>query len=121
MIVNEQAQRYLLVFSVSSLVINVYGHLGYEVTPKWFRHSILFQIFNSSTHHNLHHEKFKGNYGLYFRFWDRVMGTEHPAYVAQYDRIQEQRFGSTTQSKAPTQPKSHLHPQHQLLVTEKVV
>ena len=27
------------------------------------------------------------------RYWDRLMGTEHPDYVKQYDRIQEQRFG----------------------------
>ncbi|MHA4894836.1 sterol desaturase family protein [Pedobacter sp. PWIIR3] len=47
---------------------------------------------NTSIHHNLHHSKFKGNYGLYFRFWDRLMGTENPNYVKEYDRIQNQRF-----------------------------
>jgi sterol desaturase/sphingolipid hydroxylase (fatty acid hydroxylase superfamily) len=26
-------------------------------------------------YHNLHHERFNGNYGLYFTFWDRLMGT----------------------------------------------
>ncbi|MGE7775537.1 sterol desaturase family protein [Chitinophaga sp. NPDC101104] len=80
-------------FALSSLVINVYGHLGYEIMPKQFRHSVLFEVVNTSTFHNLHHSKFKGNYGLYFRVWDRICGTEHPDYVKLYDRIQERRFG----------------------------
>jgi len=83
----------LATFGIASLVINVYGHLGYEIAPKWFRHSFFFEILNTSTHHNLHHEKFRGNYGLYFRIWDRLMKTEHPDYVKEYDKIQERRFG----------------------------
>ncbi len=80
-------------FGLSSFIINVYGHLGFEITPKWFRHTVFFEVFNTSVHHNLHHKKFIGNYGLYFRVWDRVMGTEHPDYVKEYDLIQEKRFG----------------------------
>ena len=83
----------LSLFAVSSLTINAYGHLGYEVAPKWVRNSWLFEIINTSTHHNLHHSKFKGNYGLYFRFWDRLMKTENPDYVKIYDQIQKKRFG----------------------------
>lgn len=82
----------LLVFSSISFLFNVYGHLGYEIMPKWFRKSFLFEILNTSTHHNIHHAKFKGNYGLYFRFWDRVMGTEHSDYLKEYDKIQSRRF-----------------------------
>lgn len=82
----------LLIFSSISFLFNVYGHLGYEIMPKWFRKSFLFEIFNTSTHHNIHHSKFKGNYGLYFRIWDRIMNTEHPNYVKEYDQIQERRF-----------------------------
>lgn len=84
----------ILMFTVSAFVINVYGHLGYEIAPKWFRYTWLFEVFNTSVHHNLHHSKFKGNYGLYFRLWDRIMGTEHPDYVKDYDRMQERRFGT---------------------------
>ena len=83
----------ILLFVCSGFLINVYGHLGYEIMPKWFRRSFLFGVINTSTHHNLHHSKFKGNYGLYFRFWDRMMGTENPNYVKEYDRMQHQRFG----------------------------
>lgn len=82
----------LLIFSTISFLFNVYGHLGYEIMPKWFRTSLLFEILNTSTHHNIHHFKFKGNYGLYFRFWDRLMSTENPDYVKQFDIIQQRRF-----------------------------
>ena len=82
----------IMLFTLTSFLINVYGHLGYEIMPRWFRNSILFEILNSSVHHNLHHSKFRGNYGLYFRIWDRLMGTENKEYVAEYDRLQEKRF-----------------------------
>jgi len=81
-----------LAFVVVSLIINVYGHLGYEIMPRWIRHTFLFEIINTSVHHNLHHSRFKGNYGLYFRIWDRICKTEHPDYVKEYDRVQQQRF-----------------------------
>ena len=82
----------LLLFSLCAFSINVYGHLGYEIAPKWFRNSFLFEFINSSVYHNMHHSKFIGNYGLYFRFWDRLMKTEHPDYVKEYDKIQKKRF-----------------------------
>jgi len=98
----------LLIFGTIALLFSVYGHLGYEIAPKWFRHSVLFEVFNTSVHHNIHHEKFKGNYGYYFRFWDRVMGTEHPEYVTRYDRIQKQRFGKAMEVSMPVSASSQL-------------
>lgn len=83
----------LYLFVTMAFVMNVYGHLGFEVVPKWFRQSFLFEIMNTSVHHNLHHEKSKGNYGYYFRIWDRLMGTEHPDYVKVFDQLQKKRFG----------------------------
>ncbi|TCO31153.1 sterol desaturase/sphingolipid hydroxylase (fatty acid hydroxylase superfamily) [Pedobacter psychrotolerans] len=89
----------ILLFTVTGFIINVYGHLGYEIMPKSFRYTWAFEVLNTSVHHNLHHSKFKGNYGLYFRIWDRVLGTEHPDYVKEYDRLQDQRFGHTSQKE----------------------
>lgn len=83
----------IALFTISAFIINVYGHLGYEIMPKGFRRSWMFGVFNTSVYHNLHHSKFSGNYGLYFRVWDRLMGTEHPDYVKTYDKVQAQRFG----------------------------
>lgn len=81
----------LVFFGFSIFAINVYGHLGYEIAPKWFRQSFLFELINTSVYHNLHHSKFKGNYGLYFRIWDRMMGTENKNYVEEFERIQARR------------------------------
>lgn len=91
----------LISFGLLSFSINVYGHLGYEIVPSWFRNSFLYQILNTSVHHNLHHKEFHGSYGLYFRFWDRMMGTENPHYEKTFDEIQNRRFGAKqTTSKA---------------------
>jgi sterol desaturase/sphingolipid hydroxylase (fatty acid hydroxylase superfamily) len=87
----------LILFVVLGFIINVYGHLGYEIMPKGLRRSFLFSIINTSVYHNLHHSKFKGNYSLYFRWWDLWMGTANPDYEKEYDRIQEQRFGNPKQ------------------------
>ena len=84
----------LIIFALLAYSYNVYGHLGYELVPRWFRKSIFFGIMVTSVHHNLHHHKFIGNYGYYFRFWDRLMGTEHPDYVRTFDEIQQKRFGT---------------------------
>jgi len=84
----------LVSFGLLAFAINVYGHLGFEIMPRWFRDSVFFDLINTSVYHNLHHEKFRGNYGLYFRVWDRLMGTEHPNYIKKYDEIQQSRFGN---------------------------
>jgi sterol desaturase/sphingolipid hydroxylase (fatty acid hydroxylase superfamily) len=68
-----------IVFSMISLAFNVIGHLGVEIYPdRWRAHPVLKHL-NRSTFHNDHHRLFRGNYGLYFTFWDRVMGTLHEA------------------------------------------
>lgn len=64
-------------FVLMLMTVNaVFNHAGWEVYPDswvkgwWGKHII------TASHHNLHHTKFKGNYGLYFRFWDKVCGTD---------------------------------------------
>lgn len=66
----------LIIFQILSTLYNVIGHMGYELYPtNWYRIPLL-KYKTPSTHHNLHHSKFNGNYGLYFTWWDRWMGTE---------------------------------------------
>jgi sterol desaturase/sphingolipid hydroxylase (fatty acid hydroxylase superfamily) len=77
----------ILVFSIYTLLLNVMGHLGYELFPKGFASHWLFKWHNTSTHHNMHHRLVKCNYGLYFNFWDRIMGTNHPDYEKTYDKV----------------------------------
>lgn len=75
---------------VWGLLDNLKSHLGYEVYPAGLNRSWL-RFLTSSTHHNLHHRRFNGNYGVHFRFWDRLLGTEFPDYEAEFDRIQARK------------------------------
>ncbi|MCB0665186.1 MAG: sterol desaturase family protein [Saprospiraceae bacterium] len=86
----------IFLFTFFSFLFNVYGHLGYEIVPRWFRKTPFFQIIGTSVYHNMHHAKFHYNYGLYFRIWDRLMGTEHPDYEKTFDTIQYRRFEHRT-------------------------
>lgn len=73
-----------------SLLFNVLGHLGYEFLPVWFvKHPVLKWI-NTSTHHNMHHQRANANYGLYFNFWDTWMGTNHKNYIKRFTEITTQ-------------------------------
>jgi sterol desaturase/sphingolipid hydroxylase (fatty acid hydroxylase superfamily) len=74
----------LLIFQTISTVINVYGHLGYELYPRDWPQHWLGRWINTSVAHNAHHDKARHNYGFYFLFWDRWMGTLDPAYEARY-------------------------------------
>jgi Delta7-sterol 5-desaturase len=77
----------LFAFLIWQVAYNVLGHLGFEIFHNKFLKTRLGKVFNTSTHHNMHHSKFKGNYGLYFRFWDKVMGTEFENYEETYNKI----------------------------------
>jgi Delta7-sterol 5-desaturase len=78
------------VIQVWGLLDNVKSHLGYELYPANFNKGWL-RFMTSSTHHNMHHSKFKGNYGVHFRIWDKLLGTEFRDYEAEYDKVQERK------------------------------
>ena len=63
------------IVQIVGLLNNIKSHLGYEFYPKWFDKTPLKYLVNS-THHNLHHTRYNGNYSLFFTFWDLVCGTE---------------------------------------------
>lgn len=64
-----------LFFTFVVIVTNIIGHLGFEIFPNKIRNSKLGRFLASSTYHNLHHQRNKINFGYYFSFWDKVMGT----------------------------------------------
>jgi sterol desaturase/sphingolipid hydroxylase (fatty acid hydroxylase superfamily) len=70
----------ILGWSLWMIVWNVLGHLGFELFPKRALSHPAFRWFNTSTHHNLHHQRSRGNFGLYFNFWDTWMGTNDETY-----------------------------------------
>ncbi len=78
---------HLLIFFFLMIVYNVYGHLGFELYPRHFNKHWLGKWINTSTNHNQHHQFFKGNYGLYFLWWDRWMKTIRDDYDEQYEKV----------------------------------
>ncbi len=72
-------------FLLFQIWYNVYGHLGFEIYPKNFHKTWIGRWINTSVAHNLHHDKFHGNFGLYFLFWDRMMGTIREDYDQTYE------------------------------------
>ncbi len=69
-----------------SLIYNAYGHMGYEIMPRFIAKSPIGWVLNKSAYHNQHHRTYKYNYGLYTTIWDRAFGTFHPDAEALYDR-----------------------------------
>lgn len=65
----------LIVYSFLSLLNSLRGHLNFELTPSALLPNSKLSWLNTGTHHSDHHKHFKGNYGLYFLFWDRWCGT----------------------------------------------
>ena len=74
----------LILFLLLQFIYNVYGHLGFELYPGNFHKTFIGKWINTSVAHNMHHKYFTGNYGLYFLFWDRLMGTLNPGYDDTY-------------------------------------
>jgi Delta7-sterol 5-desaturase len=76
-------------YTVMTIMIfkNAIGHCGYELMPRRWVHTQVLGCLTSVTHHDMHHERATGNYGFYFTWWDRWMGTEHADYL---DRVGQQ-------------------------------
>ncbi|MEM9989755.1 MAG: sterol desaturase family protein, partial [Pseudomonadota bacterium] len=67
----------VFLFLLTVMTFNaVANHSGWEIWPKRFLDGPLGRHLITARHHNLHHTRFQRNYGLYFRFWDRWMGTD---------------------------------------------
>ncbi|MBL4787572.1 MAG: sterol desaturase family protein [Kordiimonadaceae bacterium] len=76
-----------LTFLAHMIIRNAMAHCGYELFPRsWVVHPV-FSWIAHVTHHDMHHANGRSNFGFYFSFWDRVMGTEHPDYVARVTLI----------------------------------
>lgn len=78
---------HILSFLVFMTIYNVYGHLGFELFPKGANRHWFFKWFNTAVNHNMHHQYFKGNYGLYFTWWDKIMKTTHTEYDNRFEQI----------------------------------
>lgn len=66
----------LLVVLTIMTVMGVTNHMGWEMFPRWLVHGPLGRGLITASHHQRHHQRYACNYGLYFRFWDRLCGTD---------------------------------------------
>jgi len=57
-------------------VMGVSNHMGWEMFPRALVHSRVGNWLITASHHQRHHDRYQCNYGLYFRFWDRLCGTD---------------------------------------------
>jgi sterol desaturase/sphingolipid hydroxylase (fatty acid hydroxylase superfamily) len=78
-------QLVVMTFMVAMILRNTWGHAGYEIHPAGLLDHPIFGKLTTTLHHDLHHSgSLTYNYGLWFTWWDRWMGTEHPHYRERY-------------------------------------
>ena len=77
----------IYLFMLHMIVRNVVGHSGFELFPRGLPAHAVLGALTTNTHHDLHHSSRGYNYGLYFTWWDRLAGTEHPDYREVFDRV----------------------------------
>ena len=65
----------IFIFLIFMVYKNVRGHSGYEFTSLAGRQKKRKRLQSYSIDHNQHHLYGRGNYGLYFNLWDRLMHT----------------------------------------------
>jgi sterol desaturase/sphingolipid hydroxylase (fatty acid hydroxylase superfamily) len=57
-------------------LMGVTNHMGWEIFPDRLVRGPVGKWMITASHHELHHQKYRCNYGLYFRHWDRLCGTD---------------------------------------------
>ena len=57
-------------------VMGVTNHMGWEIFPRFMHSGPLGGWLITASHHQRHHAEYACNYGLYFRIWDRLCGTD---------------------------------------------
>ena len=66
----------LLAVLLIMTVMGVTNHMGWELFPRALVRSRWGGWLITASHHQRHHDDWRCNYGLYFRFWDRLCGTD---------------------------------------------
>jgi len=57
-------------------VMGVTNHMGWELFPRALVEGPAGRWLITASHHQRHHQQYGCNYGLYFRVWDRLCGTD---------------------------------------------
>ncbi|EQA44430.1 fatty acid hydroxylase family protein [Leptospira broomii serovar Hurstbridge str. 5399] len=81
----------LVIFMTFQIIRNVLGHSGYEMLPSWIISNGILKHINTNTNHDMHHQYFRYNFGLYTTIWDSIFGTVHPDYEKTFRKITERK------------------------------
>jgi lathosterol oxidase len=77
----------LFVWMAHQILRNVLGHCGVELELRSWLAGWWGRWITTTLHHDMHHSQGRHNYGLYFTWWDRMCGTEHPQYRERLQRL----------------------------------
>jgi sterol desaturase/sphingolipid hydroxylase (fatty acid hydroxylase superfamily) len=87
-----------LVLAVMTFM-GVTNHMGWEVFPRAVVQGRLGRWLITASHHQRHHDRYRCNYGLYFRFWDRLCGTDEG--LGAFDGPARSRAAAADLGRAP--------------------
>ncbi|GHB46214.1 sterol desaturase family protein [Mongoliitalea lutea] len=76
----------LLALLLTMSITAVINHAGVEVYGSKTLQSPWAKWIVGATHHDLHHLRYKCNYGLYFTFWDVWMKTEDQSFSKRFEK-----------------------------------
>jgi lathosterol oxidase len=71
-------------------ISNLMGHLGYDLVPRDSRTKWWGSWLTTPTHHNMHHQFSRSNFGLYWNGWDQYFKTMHPRTEQEFYRVKDQ-------------------------------
>ncbi|WP_168797438.1 sterol desaturase family protein [Neolewinella litorea] len=99
LIIPMHAFAFLTLLAVMTLSATI-NHAGIEVFPTRWANLPLLRGLIGATHHDVHHKQARYNFGLYFTFWDKWMGTESPRFTERFQRYSSRH---ARESKTQTQ------------------
>ncbi|MEO7786945.1 MAG: sterol desaturase family protein, partial [Sphingomicrobium sp.] len=85
-------------------LMGVTNHMGWEMFPRRIVQGRVGKWLITASHHELHHQKYRCNYGLYFRFWDRLCATDAGLGRFVHAPVRAGRGGSVRGDDEPPSP-----------------
>ncbi len=92
-------------------VMGVTNHMGWELFPASFVRGAPGRWIITATHHQLHHDRYDCNFGLYFRIWDRLLGTDGGLGKFVGERCGTSGERSVEPDDRPVEPGGEAHPE----------
>ena len=79
----------IVIVNLFGVINSVLVHSGHEIFPSWWYRKPATRWYLTPMFHDRHHIRWKHNFGGFTTIWDRLFGTMHPDFVADYDKLHE--------------------------------